>query len=159
MIKTDSSLIIDTTNPGQQWCAYEHLATFEAGAPPQVIFVNACKLADVYRLVDANRNSEWRRIFGKGGHIMVRIIAIGEQAEVTKFAIAHMRSLTPMPMCNLKGYTTKGTAQRIECITNGVTYGSQKEAADTLGISGSAISRHLRGDLKHVGTYVFRMAS
>lgn len=159
MNKADASLVVDTHQPGKLWCAFEHLVSFAAGAPPEVILVGTCKLQDVYRLIDGARNSEWQRIFSGGGQVMVRVIATGlEQQEVHRFAMTHMRSMPTMPRCNLRGVTTKGTAQRIECVTNGVTYDSQKSAADALSISGSAISRHLRGDLSHVGGYVFRLA-
>lgn len=159
MNKADASLIIDTTQPGKTWCAYEHLVSFAVGQPPEVIMVGACKLADVHRLIDGARNSEWQSIFRGGGSVMVRIIATGhDQAEIQRHAMAHMRAMDPMPRCNLKGYSTKGTSQRIECLTNGIVYESQKAAADALTLSGSAISRHLRGDLKHVGGYTFRLA-
>lgn len=157
--KADASLIIDTAHPGKIWCVYEHLVSFAVGQPPEVIMVGACKLPDVHRLIDGARNSEWQKIFRGGGSVMVRVVATGtDQVEVQRHAMAHMRSYPNLPRCNLKGFSTKGTSQRIECVQNGVIYDSQKDACMALGLHTSAVSRHMRGDLKHVGGYTFRLA-
>lgn len=156
--KADAAIVVDTVQPGKLYCVYEHLVSFAPGQPPEVIMVGTCKIADVYRLIDGSRNSEWQKIFRGGGQVMVRIVATGHPTACQRHAMAHMRAMNPMPRCNLHGVSTKGTSQRVECITNGIIYDSQKAAADALNISSSAISRHLRGDLQRVGGYMFRLA-
>ena len=155
--KVESSVIINTKDPMGIYCAYEHLAAFEPGKPPQVILVGSCKLADVYRLVDGLRNSEWCKIFQHGGSVMVKIIATGnDRIEMTRFATQHMRTFSDIPRCNLFGYASRSAGRALECVTNGEIYANQAAAAAALGLSASMISRHMRGDLKTVGGHVFR---
>jgi hypothetical protein len=52
------------------------------------------------------------------------------------------------------GYDLIDQRQPIIC-SNGVTYQSQLEASYALKINQSAISKHLRGKLKHVKGYTF----
>jgi hypothetical protein len=153
--KQDASLIIDAAKVTRLWCAYEHSAQFEPGKPPEVVFVGVTKLTDVYRLIEGQRNSEWLRIFGHGGAVLVHIIGTGEsRSDMMRMAMERAKSFPTLPRCNMHGVNLKGTARRIIC-SNGKTYESQKEAADSLGISSSSISRHLRSELKSVGGYTF----
>lgn len=153
---TDTALVIDTNRPQEQYCAYEHLVSFEAGAPPEVIMVGMCRLTEVYRLSEGRVNSDWSRIFGGGGHVMVRIIAVGDnRADMSKFAANHIKSLPAIPRCNLHGVSTRGYARPIRCENDGMVYPSQKEAAEAYGLHASAISRHLAGNLHKVGGMVF----
>lgn len=153
--KQDASIIGNTMNLDKQFCAYEHLAVVEPGKPPEVVFVSACKLLDVYRMVEGRRNSEWAKMFRDGGDIMVRIIATGpDRTEIIRFAMNHMRQMSPRPRCNLHGVLMKGVARPLIC-SNGQTFNSQVEAARALGVSASAISRHLKGELNTVAGYTF----
>lgn len=155
--KCDATIILDTVDPWKTWCVYEHLAQLEAAKPPVVVLVGACKLHDLTRLTDGRRNSEWLRLFANGGSVMIRIVATTDiPVEARALAATHMRTYDPMPRCNLHGYSTKNSSTSIREETTGQVYSSQSAAGAALGISGSAISRHLRGDLKHVGGYVFR---
>lgn len=157
--KADTAMIVDTRKPGDLYCAYEHHVTFSEGSPPEVIMVGACKLADVYRMLDGKANSEWQRIFAQGGHVMVRIIAVGdERMEMMRWAMTHMRSLPTIPRCNLHGVSTKGSARPVRCENTGVTYQSQRDACEQLGIHSSSMSRHLSGQLAKVSGMVFRYA-
>ena len=159
LIKQDGSLILPTDKAWQLYCAWEHLCYFEADQPPVVIMVGACKLTDAYKMLDGRRNSEWMRLFKAGGTVMVKIIATGpDRTSCVKFAMDHMRKMNPMPRCNLMGFSNKGVARRVECLTNGEIYDSQTHAATALGISNVQISKHLKGDCKHVNKYVFRYA-
>lgn len=153
---TDANLVIDTLHPNKLYCAFEHYVSMGEGQPPEIILVGACKLIDVYRLTDGKTNSDWATLFANGGSVMVRIIAVGDDGqEMTRFAMKHARSLPTMPRCNLRGYNVRGASRPVTC-SNGKTYDSQKAASDELGISQSAISRHLRGELRHVGGFVFQ---
>lgn len=155
LTKHDAAIVIDAAQSASLWAAYEHQAQFEAGKPPEVVFVGVCRLTDVYRMIEGQRNSEWLRIFGRGGAVLVRIIATAtERGEAMRHAQAHAKSFPTLPRCNLHGVNLKGVARRVIC-SNGKTYDSQKHAADALGVSASAISRHIRGELNTVGGYTF----
>lgn len=153
--KQDASVIGNTMDIDKQFCAYEHLAVIQPGKPPEVVFVSVCKLLDVFRMVEGRRNSEWAKMFSHGGDVMVRIIATGtERTEVIRFAMNHMKQLPAKPRCNLHGVMMKGIKRPIIC-SNGQTFNSQLDAARALGVSASAISRHLKGDFNTVGGYTF----
>lgn len=159
MQQADCSIVIDTTaQPGALWCAFEHLAVLEPGAPPSVIFVSACRLIDVYRLVEGRTNSDWASLFDRGGAVMVRIVATGEQIEIIRFARSHVMAMQPMPRCNLKGFNVRGQQRAVRC-SNGVTYRTQREASLALGVSQSAISQHLAGKLTTVRGYMFEFTA
>lgn len=152
---TDSSLIMTTTARVQTWCVYEHLAQFEVGKPPVLVYVNACPLADVYSLFEGRRNTEWIRMFRNGAHVQVRIIATAPTPhEARRFAGEHIKAQPSIPICNLRGVNIKSTPQRVRC-SNGEVYETQKVAAEALGLQASAISRHLRGVGKSVSGYTF----
>ena len=122
--------------------------------PPAVILVGACRLRDVYKLADGKMNTEWTRIFEHGGSLMVRIVGIGDDKnECVREAAMLMRE--HQPVCNLRGYTLRNVRRSIICLTNGRVYEGQQEAARDLGISQSAISRHLKGEQQHVAGFVF----
>jgi hypothetical protein len=154
----DSSLIIDTAPERPQWVAFEYQASMSPGAPPTVIYVGASPLTEVYRLGEGRSNSEFADIFRNGGHVLVRIIAIGDRHDIVRHAINYMRdNFETVPRCNLRGFNTKGMNRAIRC-SNGTTYDSQTEAARALGISQSAISQVLSGKLTHAGGYTFTYA-
>lgn len=155
--KADTSLILDTSRPGDLFCAYEHRATLTPGAPPEIIMVGACKLADAYRMIDGKTNSEWLRIFAQGGQVMVRIIATGNnRVEITRWAMGHMRSLPTIPRCNLYGLSMRGSARPVRCENTGEVYKSQRDACEQLGIQNSTMSRHLSGQVPKVNGMIFR---
>ena len=155
----DSSLTITTDARAQLWCVYEHLATFEVGKPPVLIYVNACPLAEVYSLFDGRRNTEWIRMFSNGAHVQVRIIATAPTFHEARQAAAdHIKAQPQIPLCNLRGINIKSTPQRVRC-SNGKVYDTQKIAAEELGLAGSAISRHLRGLGKSVSGYTFEFVN
>lgn len=156
----DSTLIVDSgAKPGDVWCAYEHSATLEAGKPPSVIFVSACRLVDVYKLTEGKTNSDWSALFERGGQLLVRIIATGDKVDVIKHAQRHARSLPTLPRCNLHGINVRGARRAVLCHQNGRTYATQREASDELGLSQSAISQHLDGKLTAVRGYSFEYTS
>jgi hypothetical protein len=151
----DCSLILDTqAHPSQAWCAFEHIAALEPGAPPAVIFVGACRLIEVYRLADGRTNSEWTKIYANGGTVQVRIIATGDRLDVMRHAQRHARTFDPLPRCNMYGYNVRGASRAIRC-SNGQTYPTQRDAALALGVSQSAISQQLDGKLLSVRGFTF----
>jgi dipeptidyl aminopeptidase/acylaminoacyl peptidase len=141
------------------WCIYEHLATFEVGKPPVLIYVNACPLSEVYSLYDGRRNTEWIRMFSNGAPVHVRILDTTTTFyEARRKAADYIRTLREIPICNLRGINIKSTPQRIRC-SNGEVYETQKIAAAALGVQPSAISRHLRGVGKSVSGYTFEFVN
>ena len=108
---TNSSLIVTTSAKERPWCVYEHLATFEVGKPPVLIYVNACPLAEVYSLFDGRRNTEWIKMFSNGAHVQVRIIGTTPIFhEARQAAVDHIRAQREIPICNLRGINMKNNA-------------------------------------------------
>lgn len=144
------------TPESDMWCVYEHsIKASDPTAPPKVIYINACKLNDVFRMSEAHNNSEWARLTTFNPLIMIRITAVTtDRAEAMKEAQKQIRSHNPMPDCNLRGYNMFGRSNAILC-SNGKEYPNQLEAANALGLSQSAISQQLRGKLKSVKGYTF----
>lgn len=159
IIKQDAPVIVNSENSMDTWCVFEHRVTMQEGEPPTVILVGACRLVEVYRLVEGKTNSEWANIFRNGGHVLVTIVATTEdKREATLYASQLMRDMRPIPRCNLSGYSIKGGRRSVICVTNGKRYHNQGEAAADLGVSASSISRHLRGELTHAGGLKFTYA-
>lgn len=155
----NAAVIIDVGALGDTWCAFEHLAVLEPGRPPEVIMVGACPLVDVFRLREGRENSEWAKMFRNGGHLMIRIVHTeADRSAVRRFALEHSRKFDPMPRCNVKGFRVSHRHQPIKCEQTGKRYKTQKQAADDLGLTQSAISRHMKGELAHVKGFVFRYA-
>jgi hypothetical protein len=145
--------IQDVNGINNLWCAYEH------HCPPHIIYVNACKLIDVFKLAEARDNSEWFRMFANGGAMMIHLLLITDSRHrAVETAIARAKSLPTMPRCNLHGWNMKTAARPILC-SNGKTYSTQREAADDLHLDQGNLSKHLRGKLKNVGGYTFAYAS
>lgn len=152
----DTSIVLNTVKPHSFWCAFEHHVQLEADKPPQIIYVGISKLTDVYKLAECRVNSEWSRMFRGGGHVMVRIIAIGEdRTETLKYAMRHMKALDPIPVCNAKGVSTRGLTRRVKCLNDGEVFASQKQAAEAYGLYPSSLSRHLQGATHVVNGLMF----
>lgn len=148
--------MFNVNDPDMTWCVYELRVPGPEIAP---IYVNACKLKDVFHLKDAHDNSEWVRMYKDGGAIMIHIIAVSDDRnEAMRAAIEHCKSYNPMPRCNLHGYNLKSVNRPILC-SNGVTYSTQAEASTALGVNQGNISRCLRGQLRTVGGYSFTYAN
>lgn len=155
MVECDTSLVVPAITTEPLYCVVEHQAVFEPGSPPEIVYVHFCKLNDVYRFNYARQNTEWQRLFGSGGEILVRILAYDTDiVAIRNHALEYIRSLPKKPVCNLHGLNTKGAGRSILC-SNGKTYASQHDAAEDLGIPQSSISRHLSGHLQHVGGFTF----
>ena len=150
--KCDSALIMDTTHPVDEWCVFEHQVVLKEGEPPTVILIGACKLGEVYRLMDGKTNTEWCKIFKTGGSVMVRIVATtSNKGEAMRYAQDLVRTIEPTPICNKQGFNLRGTSRAVRCLNNDTRYNTQHEACLALGLHQSAMSRHLRGELSHVG--------
>lgn len=155
MLEQECSVIVEPINVREQYCIFEHLMVMEPGQPPVVIYVNICKLIEVFKLTISRQNSEWVRLTSINPKIMVRIVATGEdRQEMMRNAMKHARSFNPMPICNLRGFKIRGGNGIIKC-SNGMEYRTQMEASTATGCSQSAISKCLRGDIAQVGGLVF----
>lgn len=152
--QTTSDLTDVALKMAHQWCVYEHHLHNPDDGSASLIFISWCKLTDAYTLADAARNSEWARLVKPSSWLTVRIIQTGNEIDCRNHAMAHMRALQPMPICNLKGIDTTLIARRIGC-SNGQEYETQTAAAKALGIPQGMLSRHLKGDLKHVKGLTF----
>jgi hypothetical protein len=156
--KQDAPITITPAQVADTYCVYEHLMVTTPGAPPSVIFVGSCKLIDVFRMRDARNNSYWTTLTSAGAPVMIRIIMTAQDGKTARDgAVKHVRSLNPMPVCNVHGFNMFGSQRAILC-SNGQTYQSQSEAAAALGVTQSAISQNLRGTLSGVKGYTFTYA-
>lgn len=134
------------------WCVYEHHAFTSADEPPEIIYVNACPLADVFKMNDAYNNSDWLKVTGHGNDrpIMIRVIATTpEKLEALAFMNKHVRSFATMPRCNMFGYTMAGSTRPILC-SDGREFANQTEAADALGVSQALVSLAVNGKRRSV---------
>lgn len=153
----DTSLVVDTRSPNTLMCAFEYLVAFEVGAAPEVIMVGVCGLGEVYRLGVGKLNTEWLKLFGNGGSVLVRIIAVGDdRVEMNQWAQKYLQSLPKLPRCNLHGMAVAGRGRPIRCETTGENFASQSEACATYGIHQSLMSRHLAGRTATVSGMIFR---
>jgi hypothetical protein len=140
------------------WCVYEHWITVTAGEPPELIYVGACRLSEVFDMRQAKNNSDWTAIMAVDREIMLTIImTTPDQREAMNASIRHTKTRPTMPRCNLHGFNMFGQSRRLLC-SNGEQYENQTIAARTLGLNQGAISRHLKGELQSVKGYTFTYA-
>lgn len=125
-----------------KWCLYSHsIAPFK-----ETFFLGICKLSDVYKFVDAYRNSHWRKTITADTIFKTSILATMDSVVEAQTALRTMFNEI-RPECNIKGYQYSGRMHVI-CIegeNKGVTYKSAAEAALQNGISPGAMSNHLNG--------------
>jgi len=136
------------------WCVAEYFMNMpdQLGAS---LMITAAKLSEVFMFIECNRNSEWRKLVKPDSRILTMIYGIGEKHDCMREASRLIISRGPsMPRCNLYGGNSMGTSRAIEC-SNGETYATQSEAAETLGLSQSHISRHLKGLCRDVRGFKF----
>jgi hypothetical protein len=156
-MQTLNAFIQTTPNDAASlWCVYEHHLAKPAPQPPEIVYIGACLLRDAWTLTDARNNSEWAKLFADGSQpIGIHIVSItNDRHKAQNAAVARVRTITPMPRCNVYGHTLFGATRSLLC-SNGQTYANQTEAASMLNVSQSAISQHMRGTLKSVKGYTF----
>jgi hypothetical protein len=145
---------------GNLWCVYDVImhTNPDPAAPPEIIYVDCCKLSQLFTLAKAQGNSEFARMTKGNVPGVIRLLKItDDQAEGNREAFRLIRQSNPR--CNLHGYNMTGQKGRPLVCNNGQIYGNQSEAAKALGISQGAISRHLRGELKQVNGFRFEYAT
>lgn len=131
------------------WCVYEH---HHNGV---LIYINACKLVDVFTLSQARMNTAWLRLVSDDSLLTVRVIYTGTKQDCMREATRYTRSLNPMPHCNMHGYNQQGAARGIVC-SNGKSYETQTDACRELDINQGQLSKHLStGIPRHVKGYTF----
>lgn len=148
----------DVRTVGDIWCVYRHQYPSVDGQPPVILYINACRLTDVFEMNEARNNSDWATVYANGGAIMLEILSVHATAgEAQSTAHRLIKSMNPFPRCNLHGYNMHRSARPILC-SNGVTYKTQSEAASALRINQGNLSKHLREPdvLKSVGGYTFK---
>ncbi len=145
---------------GDLWCVYDVIMNLSGDPtkPPEIIYVDCCKLSQLFTLAKAQSNSEFARLARGNAPAMIRVLKItDDQAEGNREAFRIIRQTNPH--CNVHGYNMTGQKGRPLLCNNGQLYANQSEAAKALGISQGAISRHLRGDLKAVNGFRFEYAT
>jgi hypothetical protein len=126
------------------WCVYEHRMQ---GSPPPLVYIGACLLRDLWTAPDARRNTAWVKLVTIDTPLLISVTHIGTISECLNARASAIA--THRPVCNVTGRDISTTARLIRC-SNGQTYRTQQEAAETLGISQSAISKVLRRVPHHV---------
>lgn len=151
-----SVVMADFTTFDKQWCVYEHHLHEPGEETLKVIYVGACKLANVYALADAMRNTHWATLkhTRPGSFLYVKVIMTGERVECMNASVKHILSHNPRPVCNQYGRDTSGWIRPILC-SNGQEYATQQEAALALGLNQGQISQHLAGNVKSVKGFTF----
>lgn len=115
-------------------------------APPRCIFVGVCKLRDVYDFHYSRRNHRWLEIMGDHPAFMVRILHVTTNfAEASHVCSERLKQHNPPPECNMVGAHSVRHARAIRNVYTGETYRSQQHAAQSLGVTQSAVSQHLCG--------------
>lgn len=151
-----ASIIVDPNHHHETWAVYEHW-WYNTEGDDQLVYVNACKLADIIHMREARNNSHWLKWFDGSGR-MLRIVIVAtytDMIEAQRAAMNHIKKFDPIPPCNLYGSTISYAGRPIMC-SNGQEYATQSDAATALGLSQSNLSEHLRGRRKSVKGYTFQ---
>jgi hypothetical protein len=154
--KFNASIVLDVRRARDTWCVYEHQVVMQPGEPPETIFIGACRVIDVYDMVDARSNSEWQNIFANGGQVLINIIGTTlNRVDAMRTASEMTKTAPVIPRCNLLGHNLRSQRRPILCLNNNVRYETQLHASADLGIHASSISRHMRGQASHAQGYKF----
>jgi len=135
------------------WCVVEYQVYF---APvPETMLITAVKLSEAFTFAEAQRNSEWRKWVTDQHTVLTTIRGVGTREECQRKSTDIIMGMPTRPRCNLYGYNAFAQIRPLEC-SNGKVYQTQAEAAQDTGTAQSAISRHLKGELKQVKGLIFR---
>lgn len=159
MTPNNSSFIVDVEKGNDLYAVYEHHITTDPNEPPECIYVGCDKITALFRMSQARQNVEWINIFKRGGHVMIRIIQTGtNRGELQRYAVNHMRSMTPLPRCHRQGVMVRGARRVIERADDGrgEQFQTQSAVCEHYGLNQASLSRHLSGFTPHVGGMVFR---
>lgn len=145
MITQDAALFIPLDKCHTMWCVYEvwQLETR--------LFIGADKFTDIGFLKGPRNNTYFNSVAKPTDVLLMRIIRTGEKIAMVK--LANELNFKHHPPCHTHGLIQMQYTA-IVC-SNGETYPSQSAAAEALSLNQSAISKHMRGMLKHVGGYTF----
>lgn len=140
----------------ETWAIYK---AFVYRAPPmtdpnadgwhECVYIGWCKLQDVFRFPDAQRNNLWKDKVKPSDWLTIQITWVGENIAIRKQYNVIVREMKPRPICNERGYSTTNGKLPVMC-SNGTTYSSQSEAARLLGLIQGKISLHMSGRLEDV---------
>jgi len=157
LLPQTSCVIVDQVGRllNKPWCVYEHQLHDPATGAFTVIMVGSCPLAEVYQMVDPQRNSEWLKQVTPLSYLYIKITQTGERMDCQRDAIRHMRTFKPMPICNLKGIDHYGKS-RVIVAPDGREFTTQQECALAFGLNQGQLSKHLNNGSTHVRGMVFK---
>ncbi len=144
------------TGGGELWAVYQVIVRWndDPAILPETIFIDCCKLNAIFGFARAQQNTDFLAIARSGIGCALNILHITEDKnEANRETFKLVKQLNPR--CNLRGYNLAGNTGRPIMCSNGQTYANQSEAALSLGLSQGAISRHMKGELKHVKHFRF----
>lgn len=128
-------MYINVRNTRNQFCTY---SLTMHGA---VIFIGACRYADLMQFDDANKNSEFVRMVKHSDWLEFELIATHPTLADAK-ADQRARIETDKPHCNINGKTfTKSS--RVRCVTTGAIFDNAAQACIATGVSRASMSNHL----------------
>ena len=154
----DAPILATLTDLQASHCIVEY-GLMIAGAPPRTMLIEVCKLSDVFLMVEARRNSEWRKLIARPdiNAVTIHVRHMGDKAECESLRGRMLYDLIKAgdtPACNAYGTNMNNRAQAIAC-SNGETYRTQSDAAERTGVTQSAVSQCCAGKLKSVKGLVF----
>ncbi len=134
------------------YCVYEVWRASDS----LLLYLGTCKFTSFPQLVDAQNNSQFMTMVGRGEAVNIRLIATGTRTDCYNHRARMARALPDLPPCNKFG--TMGRFSGIQCVETGDTYKTQAECAAANAISQGNLSAHLRGKpgYNKVGGRTFR---
>lgn len=141
-----------TGSIGKTWTVMRYSIPGDNGSPPMVMSIVATPWANALTMSDAAKNSEWIKHMVVDRPVIAEIVMAGTQQDCIIYA-SRLIGQT-QPHCNKHGFAMTAGTSRLQC-SNGQIYENQSAAALALGVAQSAISKHLKGELRAVKGYTF----
>jgi len=146
-------LITTPQNLVDDYCVYE---VVNIDAVMKKIYIGMTRLADVYRMPDLQKNALYFTLVTQSTRLQVTVVATGDQITIYNEWARRVKAEPTEPVCNSivqRMTTTKRTA--IRCRETGMVFKSAVEACQTMQLSASQLSQHLKGRADHVKNFTF----
>lgn len=137
------------------WCVVEYWTKEHIDAEWRFTMLYVCELRQAYTFHGLYRNPVWRDMVKPDMLINARVTHVGDVISCRRHMDTRLNTMPVKPPANVHPAHWIMKVSRLEC-SNGQTYRNQSEAARQLGLTQSAISKHLAGGLDHVKNYRFR---
>lgn len=155
LIQTQSSIIATPEAFPAAWCVREVIFREHIDAPWQMLMLDVCELRNGHLFGKMQYNKAWREHVKADMAVMINITNIGDPVSCRRERDRRLSTMDPKPYGNSVHTITTHRRAMIVC-SNGQIYANQMAAAVALGLNQGQISRHLRGELKHVKGITFK---